>query len=79
VFKLTSDDTHRSVMTAPYSQVAQKSGEPAAWLAFQCAGAGCSLAHVATGSGQTYKIPQSRLAGEDHHLAAMNTVLVNAE
>ena len=79
VFRLTNEDSNRSVMTAPYAQSSQKHGATAAWLAFQCAGDRCALIQIAAGRGETYQIPQPRMSGEGARLAVIHAVLVNAE
>ena len=79
VFRLTNEDSNRSVMTAPYAQSSQKHGATAAWLAFQCAGDRCTLIQIAAGRGETYQIPQPRMSGEGARLAVIHAVLVNAE
>jgi hypothetical protein len=79
IFKLTHEDTHRSVLTVPYANITQGRGEAAASLTFECSGANCALVRVAPGSGQSYQISKPKMErGEDTHLAVIRAVLVNA-
>jgi hypothetical protein len=79
VFKLTHEDTHRSVLTVPYANNIQKRGDAATSLTFECSGADCALVRMAPGSGQSYQIWKSKMErGEDTHLAVIRAVLVNA-
>ena len=78
IFKLTNEDTHRSILTLPYTNNPQKRGEPPASLTFECSGASCALVRVAPGSGQSYHISKPKNEkGEDTHLAVIRAVLVN--
>jgi len=79
VFKLTNEDTHRSIMTVPYANNTQKRGEAEASLVFECSGENCALVKVAPGSGQNYQIWKPKTErGEDTRLAVISAVLVNA-
>jgi hypothetical protein len=79
MFKLTHEDTHRSVLTVPYANNTQGRGEAAASLTFECSGANCALVRVAPGSGQSYQISKPKVErGEDTHVAVIRAVLVNA-
>ncbi|HMC60104.1 MAG TPA: hypothetical protein VKJ01_13000, partial [Candidatus Solibacter sp.] len=79
IFKLTNEDTHRSVLTVPYANDTQKRGEAAASLTFECSGANCALVRVAPGSGQSYQIFKPKMEKDgDTRLAVIRAVLVNA-
>jgi hypothetical protein len=79
VFKLTQEDTHRSVLTIPYGHDKQQSGETAVSLTFECSGANCALVRVAPGAGENYQIwkPKTEKDGGTH-LAVIRAVVVNA-
>jgi hypothetical protein len=78
VFTLTNVDTHNSIMTLPYGNHTQKSGEAPASLTFECSGSNCALVSLAPGSGRSYKIWKPKMEkGEDTRLAVIGAVLVN--
>jgi len=79
MFKLTNADTHRSILTMPYANNSQKSGETPVSLTFECSGPDCALVSVAPGSGQSYHIWKPKTEkSEDTRVAVIRAVLVNA-
>jgi hypothetical protein len=79
VFKLTQEDTHRSVLTIPYVNNIKKGNDASASLTFECTGTDCTLLEVAPGTGHAYRFwkPKARQDGEPR-LAVIRAVLVNA-
>jgi hypothetical protein len=75
MLRLTNDDTQRSVMTIPYVQNRQRSGEAPASLTFECSGIGWVLVKVAPGTGQSYQIWKPKTE-RDTRVAVIRAVLV---
>jgi hypothetical protein len=79
VFKLTQDNTHRSILTIPYANNIQKDGGTSASLTFECSGADCTLVEVAPGTGQAYRLWKSRTENDGNtRLAVIRAFVANA-
>jgi hypothetical protein len=77
VFKVTNEDTNRTVFTMPYSSDIEKSS--AVSLTFECTGTDCTLIQAAPGTGQTYSFPKPRKEKNgETSLAVIRAVVVNA-
>jgi hypothetical protein len=76
---LTNDETHRSVITLPYTHNNLKSGEAPVALTFECIGTDCTLVQLAPGSGQTYRFWKPRTEHDGNaRVAVIRAVLTNA-
>jgi len=78
IFKLTSVDSNRAILAAPYFS---NSGAPegAATLSFQCGSNHCALDQIDPGAGKAYRFPTPKPGkGEDTHLSVIRAVLVNS-
>jgi hypothetical protein len=77
ILKVRNDDTHRSIMTVPYAENIQKSGEPEASLTFECTGSNCALVKVAAGTGRSFQIWKAKAEKDgDTRVAVIRAVLV---
>jgi len=76
-FKLTNQDTHRSILAVPYTHIGQKPGETPVALTFACSGAHCTLVQAAPGSGESYRFKSPDLGKDrDTRLAVIRAVLM---
>ena len=79
VFKLTQEDTHRSILTIPYANNIKKVGQTNASLTFECSGTDCTLLEVAPGTGHSYRFSKPKAGSDgDTRLAVIRAVLANA-
>ena len=76
VFRLTGQDTHRSVLAMPYAHDDLKPGGIPT-LKFECSASTCALTQVAPGDGENYRLFNPGLGKDENtRVAVIRAVLV---